>query len=308
MREASHRLIGGSPLLGAMHLRIRATKPTTTTALGPIFDGAGVSLSERAVAATRSDLRSDLSHRYTLKTLRGWANRANRSTAPVLDYGGEMGDLDHANLTTLALEKTGYARSTYTEGRLYGGVRDEEVVTRTTDRQATQTEQVVTEKAAEACPTDGCSGYLHPVTMECNGGKRQASVEGVVRCCGGYFPEGGEQAIRTDVVNRYEQIIKGIAVLDFDAATVTARTIKQRGGADKARQNPEKWSIYARWVRGMKPTWRVFRFGVIVVQDSKGERGFMTVAYPADQEAQAAAAGINIRGAGPNLFNREAAL
>jgi hypothetical protein len=275
---------------------------------GEVFDLLDVEPSERAMVATRSDLRSDL---VPCKTLRGWANRANRSESPIVLTEDLIEDIAAANRLEIALNVTGYARSTYTNdgsktegaGRVFGGVRGGKVVSRTVDRKNTQTELSVTEKASEACPTEGCEGYLHPVNMRCNGGHFQAG-----RCCGTYQPTGGEQVIRTDRVDRYEQVAKGMPTVDFDAETITLRTIKQRGGADKAGVNPEKWQISARWISGGKPFWVTFRFGLVIIEDPEGNRGFMTVAYPAHQEAQAIEAGITIRGDGCNLFNREAAL
>lgn len=220
----------------------------------------------------------------------------------VVTTEGSIHDVAYVNDLNIGLTASHFARSVYDStgsdgegGRVYREVTLDGVVERTTDRQTTYTDLTLTEKDSTACPTEGCGGWLHPVTFTCG------------RCKMNH-PEGGEAGIRADVADRYEPKVKGMIHLTFSddgSAAAQARTMTRRGGSDKAGINPEKWAINARWVSGLPPTWSPQRFGLLAITDESGEVGFLPVAFHEAQTAAAREFGISIQGRGPNMGIRE---
>ena len=259
---------------------------------------AGAPAEWRAALGERTGLRADLPD---CKTVRGWAGRAEREMLRLVYTDGSIEDVAYAGDLNVALVDSHFARSVYDStgsdgegGRVYREVTGDGVVERTTDRQTTYTALELTTKEAQACPVDGCGGWLHPVTFTCGR-------------CGECSPEGGEVGVREDVANRYEPKVKAFYHVVFDEngnPTISQRTLTRRAGSDKAGLNAEAWAIFARWESGAPPTWRKQAFGLVALTD--GERTtFLPVAFHREQAAAAREWGITIQGRGPNMGIRE---
>ncbi len=278
----------------------------TTAPAGGILNAGNVGREERAALGERTALRSDLP---PCTTGEGYARRADRESLPLVRVD-QISDISTAGSTNIGFTVTHYARSTYTEGREVTGLA--EGVDRTISRETDYTDIEISSKEALLCPN--CRvGYIHPITLHCNGGSETATR------CGGFFPEADEVVTRTDVADRYEPLINGFPVVDFHptAGIVLRRTVRvvRRGGSDKAQKNPEKWQSYRRAVKGENPIWGAdgvkgaqFLFGLIGLQTPEGATSYATVAFASHKAADAVKAGITIMGQGPNLFTREAAM
>lgn len=274
---------------------LRTTAPAVS-----IFDSEDVSRVERATLGERTGLRPDLS---PVKTMRGWANRADRETLPVVRVDN-FDDIITAGKKTMTLEVTKYRRST-----MNVEADDKSRVS----RKGHHTSLVLTSKESMLCPLCNC-GLIHPKTFTCNGGHKTDT-----RCGQSVDVDAHdiEIVVMNDVANRYEPKVKmphfGI---DNGALVFNGNiTLTRRGGSDKAQNNAEKWQTSRRRVKGGKPSWGSynveggsFRTGMIALEahiDGKVFHTFATIAFDESDIEDMTARGVTITSRGVNLFDRE---
>ena len=279
-----------------MSLKYLCTDTTTIAPLGDSLDKAGAPMDWRASLGERAGVRSDLPN---CKTLRGWANRANRASVPLF-YSPTDSDIiaekdPNYNNLNAGLTESIFARTSYTAGKQYNDVVDSKVITRKIDRQVSYTNIDITSKESMICPT--CqSGFLHPKTFMCNSGRSTPQK------CGLHHPEGGEPTMRNDVANRYEPKAKVWHTTIINGKIVNTKlvTVTRRAGSDINQVNPEKWSTFLRREKGAKPTWMQQVFYTVIINDTISVR-----CIDISEMADLITFGVVIIGRGVNLGIRE---
>ncbi len=272
---------------------------TTAPAVG-IFDAEGIGVIERATLGERTGLRPDLK---PVKTLRGWAGRADREMLPLV-YASDFDLLATVGKTEMTLEVTKYRRST-----MNIEADDKSRVS----RKGHHTSLELTSKESILCPHCSC-GLVHPKTFMCNGGHTTET-----RCGLPVDVDAQDLTIITmnDVANRYEPKVKipFFDIVEGELVFMGIITLTRRGGSDKAQNNVENWQTIRRRVKGEKPAWGnynvakgSFRFGMIAVRttiDGVHYESYATIAFDDNKTADMTARGVNIQSRGVNLFNRE---
>jgi len=272
----------------------------TNAPAGDIFDAEDVSRVERMTLGERVSLRSDLP---TPKRASTWASRANNATLPMVRVES-FDDIITAGKKMMTLEVTKYRRST---------MNIESDDKSRVSRKGHHTSLELTSKDSMLCPICEC-GLIHPKTFACNGGHPTAT-----RCGQSVDIEAYDITIvqMNDVANRYEKkCLAPIFGIENDELVFRGNyRITQRGGADKAQNNPEKWQQSRRRVKGEKPSWGSFaveggsfRSGMIGLEchmDNKVFRTFATIVFDESDTEAMTSRGVTIQSRGVNLFNRE---
>lgn len=283
-----------------MQTSIGVSDARTTAPAEVIFDSEDVSRVERATLGERTGLRPDLS---PVKTLRGWANRANREMLPVVRVN-TFDDLITAGKKFQTLEVTKYRRST-----MNVEADDKSRVS----RKGHHTSLELTSKESMLCPLCNC-GLIHPKTFTCNGGHTTET-----RCGQSVDIDAHdiEIIVMNDVANRYEPKVKmpHFGIENGELVFNGNITLTRRGGSDKAQNNEEKWQTSRRRVKGGKPSWGSynveggsFRSGMIGVEchlDDKVYETFATIVFDESDIEAMTARGVTITSRGVNLFDRE---